>query len=140
MDATFVEASKECNTKEEKADLKAAHISKEMPHKLRQRTGMRVYGRVRMDEDDKGHEGLIDPANTASDVWADTAYHPVANEAHLVRHGKHSPIITKNRAASRCWRICPRRLHEIMYPCEGRAPLSVSAPGGRASYVHTWIA
>ena len=37
-------------------------------------------------------EGLIDPANTASAVWADTAYRSQANEDHLERHGKVSQI------------------------------------------------
>ncbi len=37
-------------------------------------------------------EGLIDAANTASDVWADTAYRSRANEEYLKRHGKCSRI------------------------------------------------
>lgn len=37
-------------------------------------------------------EGLVDPANTASDVWADTAYRSAANEAFLSRAGKVSRI------------------------------------------------
>jgi IS5 family transposase len=37
-------------------------------------------------------EGLIDPANTASDVWADTAYRSAANEAYLAKAGKRSRI------------------------------------------------
>jgi transposase, IS5 family len=37
-------------------------------------------------------EGLIDPANTASDVWADTAYRSAANEAFLSKSGKVSRI------------------------------------------------
>jgi len=37
-------------------------------------------------------EGLIDAANTASDVWADTAYRSQANEEYLKRHGKRSRI------------------------------------------------
>ena len=37
-------------------------------------------------------EGLIDPANTASDVWADTAYRSAANEAYLDKAGKVSRI------------------------------------------------
>ena len=35
---------------------------------------------------------VLDPANTASDVWADTAYRSKANEAHLARHGRRSRI------------------------------------------------
>ena len=37
-------------------------------------------------------EGLIDPANTASDVWGDTAYRSAANEEWLARHGRRSRI------------------------------------------------
>ena len=40
-------------------------------------------------------EGLIDPVNTASDVWADTAYRSSANEAYLEAHGKVSRIHRK---------------------------------------------
>ncbi len=37
-------------------------------------------------------EGLIDPANTASDVWADSAYRSAQNEKFLARIGKVSRI------------------------------------------------
>lgn len=37
-------------------------------------------------------EGLIDPNNTASSVWADTAYRSQANEGYLADHGKVSRI------------------------------------------------
>lgn len=37
-------------------------------------------------------EGLIDPANTASSVWADTAYRSKANEEFLANCGKTSQI------------------------------------------------
>jgi transposase, IS5 family len=37
-------------------------------------------------------EGLIDPRNTASDVWADTAYRSAANEKYLADVGKVSRI------------------------------------------------
>jgi transposase, IS5 family len=37
-------------------------------------------------------DGLIDPANTASDVWADTAYRSKANEDYLADRGKTSRI------------------------------------------------
>ena len=40
-------------------------------------------------------EGLIDPNNTASDVWADTAYRSQANEAYLAGIGKRSRIHRK---------------------------------------------
>ena len=35
---------------------------------------------------------VLDPSNTASDVWADTAYRSKANEAHLAQHGRRSKI------------------------------------------------
>src|SRR5262249_22399604 len=35
--------------------------------------------------------GLIDKQNTASDVWADTAYRSAKNEEHLARNGLRSP-------------------------------------------------
>ena len=43
------------------------------------------------------HDGVrlpavLDKANTASDVWADTAYRSKANEAYLARHGLRSKI------------------------------------------------
>lgn len=40
-------------------------------------------------------EGLIDPENTASDVWADTAYRSKANETYLAKIGKVSRIHRK---------------------------------------------
>ena len=42
-------------------------------------------------------EGLIDPASTASDVWADTAYRSKANEDYLAKIGKLSRIHHKKR-------------------------------------------
>ena len=40
-------------------------------------------------------EGLLDKSNTASGVWADTAYRSAANEAFLIRHGFVSHIHRK---------------------------------------------
>ena len=37
-------------------------------------------------------EGLVDPDNTASAVWADTADRSTANETYLAKHGKESRI------------------------------------------------
>ncbi|MDF1586252.1 transposase, partial [Marinimicrococcus flavescens] len=37
-------------------------------------------------------EGLVDPGNTASEVWVDTAYRSRANEDFLADHGKRSRI------------------------------------------------
>lgn len=41
---------------------------------------------------------LLDPNNTASDVWADTAYRSQANEAHLEARGLRSRIHRKRQA------------------------------------------
>ena len=43
-------------------------------------------------------EGLIDPSNTAPDVWADTAYQSKANEDFLVVCGKRSQIHRRKQA------------------------------------------
>ena len=43
-------------------------------------------------------EGLIDPTNTACDVWADTAYRSQANEGFLADRGKRSRIHRKKPA------------------------------------------
>ena len=43
-------------------------------------------------------EGLIDPTNTACDVWADTAYRSQANEGFLAGRGKRSRIHRKKPA------------------------------------------
>ena len=40
-------------------------------------------------------EGLVDPENTTSDVWADTAYRSKANETYLSGIGKVSRILRK---------------------------------------------
>lgn len=41
---------------------------------------------------------VLDSANTASDVWADTAYRSKVNEAHLARQGRRSRIHFRRRA------------------------------------------
>jgi len=38
---------------------------------------------------------LIDKQNTASDVWADTAYRSAKNEEHMIRNGLRSQIHRK---------------------------------------------
>jgi IS5 family transposase len=50
-------------------------------------------------------EGLIDPTNTASGVWADTAYRSATNEAYLRDHGKVSQIHRKKPGN----KLMPRR-------------------------------
>jgi len=35
---------------------------------------------------------VLDPTNTASEVWADTAYRSKTNEAHLAEHGRRLKI------------------------------------------------
>ena len=68
------------------------HISIDRRHGIIRRqkvTDAAAYDGARL------REGLIDPSNTASDVWADTAYRSLANEAYLERHGKVSRIHRK---------------------------------------------
>ncbi|MDX6751451.1 IS5 family transposase [Geminicoccaceae bacterium 1502E] len=50
-------------------------------------------------------EGLVDPGNTASEVWADSAYRSKANEDLLADHGKRSRIHRKKPTG----RPMPRR-------------------------------
>ena len=64
----------------------------------------RAYGFVRRFTvtDAAAHDGarlasLLDKTNTASSVWADTAYRSKANEAHLERHGFTSKIHFRRR-------------------------------------------
>jgi IS5 family transposase len=68
------------------------HISIDRRHGIIRRqkvTDAAAYDGARL------REGLIDPSNTASYVWADTAYRSIANEAYLQRHGKVSRIHRK---------------------------------------------
>lgn len=69
-----------------------SHISVDRRHKIirRGKTSDAAAG-----DGARLREGLIDPNNTASDVWADTAYRSKANEAHLARAGKVSRIHKK---------------------------------------------
>jgi len=66
-----------------------SHISIDRRHKIIRRqkaTDAAAHDGARL------REGLIDPNNTASDVWADTAYRSAANEAFLAKSGKVSRI------------------------------------------------
>lgn len=65
----------------------------------------RRYGLIRKWKatDASRHDGaqlpaLLDPNNTASDVWADTAYRSQANEGHLEEKGLRSQIHRKRKA------------------------------------------
>ena len=51
-------------------------------------------------------EEVLDQANTASDVWADTAYRSAKNEAMLMRHGFVSRIHRKKPPGRRCPSAC----------------------------------
>jgi hypothetical protein len=56
----------------------------------------------------EGHrlrQGLLDKSNTASGVWADTAYRSAANETFLTKNGFVSHIHRKKPKAA----LCPRR-------------------------------
>ena len=69
-----------------------SHISIDVRHGFIRRqlvTDAAAYDGARL------REGLIDRANTASSVWADTAYRSAANEAFLARAGKTSQIHRK---------------------------------------------
>ena len=72
VDATIVATPKQRNTLEEKKAIKDGRIPadwKDKPAKLAQK------------------EDVLDRDNTASEVWADTAYRSVKNEAMLARRG-----------------------------------------------------
>jgi IS5 family transposase len=66
-----------------------SHVSIDRRHKIIRRgktTDAAAHEGARL------RDGLIDPANTASDVWADTAYRSAANERFLHKAGKVSRI------------------------------------------------
>ena len=50
---------------------------------------------------------VLDGANTASDVWADTAYRSRANLVLIEKRGLVAQSSTRSRAASQCRRISP---------------------------------
>ena len=65
------------------------HVSIDRRHGIIRRhktTGSAAHDGARL------REGLIDPANTGSSVWADTACRSAANEAHLGKVGRVSRI------------------------------------------------
>ncbi len=67
-------------------------------------------------------EGLIDPANTASDVWADTAYRSAANEEWLARHGKLGPrSLQEAERQADAGTHGPRQSCEVAHSGEGGA-------------------
>ena len=51
-------------------------------------------------------EDVLDRTNTASDVWADTAYRSAKNEAMLARRGLCRASIARSRRAGRCPSAC----------------------------------
>lgn len=66
-----------------------SHVSVDRRHKIIRRqkvTDAAAHDGARL------REGLVDPGNTASDVWADTAYRSSANETYLEKIGKVSRI------------------------------------------------
>lgn len=79
IDATVVPAPKQRNTEEEKAAIKEGRIPerwKDRPAKVRQKANAHDGARLPV---------LISPDNTASGVWADTAYRSKKNEAFLAK-------------------------------------------------------
>ncbi|MFD2235452.1 IS5 family transposase [Phaeospirillum tilakii] len=84
-------------------------------------------------------EGLIDPANTASEVWADSAYRSEANEAFLAEAGKASRIHRKKpkgkpmpRATARANAVKSRirsRVEHVFAEMKGRMGLVIRTIG-----------
>ena len=84
----------------------------------------------------RAREGLIDPTNTASDVWADTAYRSAANEAYLEKAGKVSRIHGKEtQEQANAPGDGPRQCRQIEDPCPRRARLRrAEGPHGACSF------
>ncbi len=79
------------------------HVSIDREHRLIRRwdaTDAAAYDGARL------REGLLDKTNTASAVWADTAYRSKTNEAFLERNGFVSRIHRKKPPVGRCRRPC----------------------------------
>jgi transposase, IS5 family len=79
------------------------HVSIDREHGLIRRwdaTAAAAYEGARL------REGLLDKTNTASAVWADTAYRSKANEAFLERNGFSAASIARSRRVGRCLRPC----------------------------------
>ena len=120
VDATVVAVPKQRNTEAEKADLKAGCVPDAWKAKPAEDGSKRIdlavpafgyknhvcidrrHGLIRTwtATDAARHDGaqlpgLLSKANTASDVWADTAYRSKANEAHLAGNGFRSRIHRK---------------------------------------------
>ena len=51
-------------------------------------------------------QGLLDKSNTASGVWADTAYRSAANETFLNKNASSATSIARSRKAALCTRRC----------------------------------
>ena len=70
-------------------------------------------------------EGLINPANTASEVWADTAFRSTANESFLARAGKVSRINHKKPNGRPMLKLLPgatRRVFQAQTKLNGQFP------------------
>ena len=85
-------------------------------------------------------EGLIDPNNTASDVWADTAYRSAENERYLAGVGRVSRIHRRNREAGRCQGTMRGRTRPIRGTCPCRASLRASEGDHGAGDPHHGLA
>jgi hypothetical protein len=76
-------------------------------------------------------EGLIDQENTASDVWADTAYRSKANEEYLSAIGKVSRIHCKKPKGKPMARHIAKANAQIAGALQGRTRLRrAQAPDG----------
>ena len=77
---------------------------------------------------------LISKANTASDVWADTAYRSRANERHLANNGLRSQIHRKKPKGKPMAKLSIT--HILRGCCEGRAERDVGQPREAAPHDH----
>jgi len=80
---------------------------------------------------------VVTTDNTASDVWADTAYRSKTNEAWLAAHGRVSRIHRKKpRGKPRSERLRAANRVQIKNPCAGRACLCAGKSAHGAVYPH----
>ena len=95
--------------------------------------------------------GLLSKANTASDVWADTAYRSKANEAHLAGNGFRSRIHRKKPPGKPMARnVAVASVNEVDFrdgigaaigqaACDGRVMVSSLGVGARPAMPSTCI-
>ena len=79
------------------------------------------------------HEGLSDPTNTASDVWADTAYRSKANEEFLADRGKRSRVHLGPQPVERRVPVVARPQNPASHAADRHRTCSPTAPAGPSS-------